>query len=243
MHGGDHQQVAVQPFLDLGRHTVVHVEGVVVRQFVYDDTVRQLHGQPVFVHGNLLHVVPTLDPHLLLSNEMLDDDVCHEVAVGVAVLVEAVHRGEDELVHGDGAILASHRYVVLLGPRLCTPNPRLTLRDGGETRTLLGDQSHLFVCSSHTDVLPIAEVRHRAGIKAHVFVFANLDARKLIERQGAVPASNREDVVSLVPRRVPAQRPNRSGPLNQNLFGAALVSNADVAVELPKRQVLAVVSP
>ena len=38
-----------------------------------------------------------LDADFLLRDEMLDDHVCHLVAVRVTVGVQAVHRGEDEL--------------------------------------------------------------------------------------------------------------------------------------------------
>lgn len=43
----------------------------------------------------------------LLGDEVLDDDVCHAVSVGIAILVEAVNRAENKLVAGDGPILAA----------------------------------------------------------------------------------------------------------------------------------------
>mmetsp|Transcript_49321 Transcript_49321/g.91830 ORF Transcript_49321/g.91830 Transcript_49321/m.91830 type:complete len:648 (+) Transcript_49321:2089-4032(+) len=243
VQGGDHQQVAVQALLDLGAHAVVHVESVVVRQLVDDDAVRELHRQPVLVHRNLLDVVPALYAHLLFCDEVLDDDVRHEVAVGVALLVQAVHGAEDELVHADGAVLAPHRHVVLLGPRLHAPNPGVALGHGGEARSLLGDEPHLPVCASDADVLAVAEVRHRAGVEAHLFVLANLDAGELVKAEGSVPAPDRQDVVWLVPRRVPAQRPYGRVALNQHLLDARFVPDADASIELPQCQVHAVIGP
>lgn len=43
----------------------------------------------------------------LLCDEVLDNDVGHAVSVGVAVLVEAVNRAENQPVAGDGPILAA----------------------------------------------------------------------------------------------------------------------------------------
>lgn len=43
----------------------------------------------------------------LFSDEVLDDDIGHAVSVGIAVLVQAVHRAEDELEEGYGPILAA----------------------------------------------------------------------------------------------------------------------------------------
>ncbi len=43
----------------------------------------------------------------LLSDEVLDDDVGHAVSVGVAVLIQAVDRAEDQLEEGDGAVLTA----------------------------------------------------------------------------------------------------------------------------------------
>jgi len=43
----------------------------------------------------------------LLRDEVLHDDVGHAVSVRVAVFVEAVHCTEDELVAGDGPVLAA----------------------------------------------------------------------------------------------------------------------------------------
>lgn len=47
----------------------------------------------------------------LFGDEVLDDDVCHAVSVGVAILVEAVNRAENKLVAGDGPILAAQHLV------------------------------------------------------------------------------------------------------------------------------------
>lgn len=43
----------------------------------------------------------------LLGDEVLHDDVGHTVPVGVAVLVQAMNRAEDELEEGDGAVLTA----------------------------------------------------------------------------------------------------------------------------------------
>lgn len=43
----------------------------------------------------------------LLCDEVLHDDVCHAVPVGIPIFVEPMDCAEDELVEGDGAILAA----------------------------------------------------------------------------------------------------------------------------------------
>ena len=44
----------------------------------------------------------------MVSDEVLDDDVCHVVSVGVAVFVQAVHSAEHQLVVGQSSILTAH---------------------------------------------------------------------------------------------------------------------------------------
>ena len=63
----------------------------------------------MFVDGDFLDEVPALDSHFLVGDEVLDDDVSHVLPVGIALPVEAVHSAEDELVVGNGTVLATHR--------------------------------------------------------------------------------------------------------------------------------------
>lgn len=51
---------------------------------------------------------PCLPLTFLLGDQVLHDDVGHAIPVGVAVLVEPVDCAENQLVEGDGAILAAH---------------------------------------------------------------------------------------------------------------------------------------
>lgn len=47
----------------------------------------------------------------MFSDEVLDNDISHAVSISIAILVEAVNCAEDELVAGDGPILAAqHLY-------------------------------------------------------------------------------------------------------------------------------------
>lgn len=50
---------------------------------------------------------PALSGTFLLSDEVLDNDIRHVVSIGVAILVEAVNCTEDNLVAGNGTILAA----------------------------------------------------------------------------------------------------------------------------------------
>ena len=87
--GADHQQVHL--LVDLLLHPVVHIGQVAAVELVDDDPLGQLDGQPVLVDGDLLDEVPALDPHLLLGEKVLDDDVRHVLPVGVPLPVETVH--------------------------------------------------------------------------------------------------------------------------------------------------------
>ena len=44
----------------------------------------------------------------LLGDEVLNNDVSHAVSEGVAILVQAVNRAEDQLKEGNGAVLTAH---------------------------------------------------------------------------------------------------------------------------------------
>lgn len=50
---------------------------------------------------------PALSGTFLLSDEVLDNDISHIVSIGVAIFVEAVNCTEDNLVAGNGPILAA----------------------------------------------------------------------------------------------------------------------------------------
>mmetsp|Transcript_21127 Transcript_21127/g.59379 ORF Transcript_21127/g.59379 Transcript_21127/m.59379 type:complete len:234 (+) Transcript_21127:2361-3062(+) len=89
--GGDDQQGAHKLLLDFLDVLVVHVQRVVVGHLVDEHLVRQLHGEAVAVHRDLLHVVLAAYANFLLCDEVLDDNVGHHVAVSVAVLIQAVH--------------------------------------------------------------------------------------------------------------------------------------------------------
>lgn len=43
----------------------------------------------------------------LLRDQVLHNDICHAVPIGIPILVEAVDCAEDKLVEGNGAVLAA----------------------------------------------------------------------------------------------------------------------------------------
>mmetsp|Transcript_102145 Transcript_102145/g.284432 ORF Transcript_102145/g.284432 Transcript_102145/m.284432 type:complete len:200 (-) Transcript_102145:801-1400(-) len=145
---GDHQQGADELLFDLLDVLVVHVQRVVVRDLVDEHLVRQLHGQAVAIHRDLLHVVLASDTDLLLGDKVLDDDIGHDVAVGVAVLVQAMHRGEDNLVHHHGAVIATNHDVVLPGPHRHRPDPVLALSQVTQEDTFAAPELDLLAAAS-----------------------------------------------------------------------------------------------
>ena len=61
----------------------------------------------MFVNGDLLNQIAALYAHFLLGQEMVDDDVGHVFAEGVALLVQAVNSSEEQLVATNRAVLAA----------------------------------------------------------------------------------------------------------------------------------------
>lgn len=62
----------------------------------------------------------------MLSDEVLDNHISHAVPVGIAILVKAMHSAEDQLVEGQGPILAPH----CLGRRMLAVSWDMEVRAG-----------------------------------------------------------------------------------------------------------------
>ena len=63
----------------------------------------------MFIDCDLLDQVTTLDANFLRLDEMLNDDISHVLPVGVPFLVQSVNGRENQLVVGDGTIVAPNR--------------------------------------------------------------------------------------------------------------------------------------
>ena len=103
----DEEVVAVDLLVDLFVCFVLHVIRILGRHAVDDDFLVELHGQSVFVDGDLLDVVSAPDLHSGLGNEVLDDHICHELSVGVSLLVEAVDLVHVHVMKLDGSVVSS----------------------------------------------------------------------------------------------------------------------------------------
>ena len=92
----DHEQVALERLFNLLEDAILHLVRIFsLEKFIDDHSIGQLHGEPVFVHRDLFHVVSALYPNFLLRDEVLYDDVCHGVPIRVPVLIQAVHGTEE----------------------------------------------------------------------------------------------------------------------------------------------------
>eukprot|EP00754_Rhynchopus_humris_P012586 Rhum_TRINITY_DN14297_c3_g1::Rhum_TRINITY_DN14297_c3_g1_i1::g.78660::m.78660 len=251
---GDDEQVAVELLHDALLQLVAHLVPVVGDQLVDVDLVGELHCEAVAVDGDLLHVVLAADLQLLLVHKLLDHHVRHVVSERVLVLVQAVHRGEAELVHRNQPVVRAHRNVVRVarlhaglrpgaGPLLHGPHPVVHLRHRRQPHALLRPQRHLAVAAADEDVLAVAEVRHAARVEAEVPVAPDLLRGQVVERERLVPAPDGQDVEGLFARRVPRERPHGGRALHAQLLVACLVADRDDAVEVPEGQVLPVVRP
>lgn len=76
---------------------------------------------------------PQLTRTSLIGDQVLHNDIRHAIPVGVAVLVEPVHCAENQLVEGNGAILAAHHLrrasVSVLSLLRRTDRPHLPVRN------------------------------------------------------------------------------------------------------------------
>lgn len=76
---------------------------------------------------------PQLTRTFLLGDQVLHNDIRHAIPVGIAVLVEPVHCAENQLVEGNGAILAAHHLwrasVSVLSLLRRTDRPHLPVRN------------------------------------------------------------------------------------------------------------------
>mmetsp|Transcript_135567 Transcript_135567/g.321263 ORF Transcript_135567/g.321263 Transcript_135567/m.321263 type:complete len:218 (+) Transcript_135567:2664-3317(+) len=154
---GHNQQGANKLLLDLLNILVVHIQWVVVRDLINKNLVGQLHRQAISVHCDLLHVVLTSDPDLLLCDEMLDNDVRHHVAVSVAVLVQAMHSRKDHLIHHYAAVVAANHDVVLPGANRARPDPVVALPEVTQVDALPAPELNLFVAAAEDKVITAGE--------------------------------------------------------------------------------------
>mmetsp|Transcript_15563 Transcript_15563/g.27637 ORF Transcript_15563/g.27637 Transcript_15563/m.27637 type:complete len:377 (-) Transcript_15563:149-1279(-) len=216
-----------------------------MRDLVDQDLVGKLNGEAIPVDRNLLDIVLTPDPNLLLGHKVLDDDICHVVSVSVPVLVKSVHGGEDHLVHHDAAIVAADANVVLPWPNSCRPDPILALAQVSEHHAVAAPELHLLVAAGEHKVLTTGEEVNAARLEVQLVLATGLLTRHLVEGNRLVPASHDQDVcrVCLGLYRVPRQCPNGGCSHHIRLLLSELVSDANMAAEKAQSYVKAVICP
>lgn len=93
------KQVAINLLIDLFVCLVFHIIGILPRDTVNNDLLRELDSETILVDGYLLDIVTASDLNSGLSHEMLDDHISHELSVGVTVLIESVNSHELDVVN------------------------------------------------------------------------------------------------------------------------------------------------
>jgi hypothetical protein len=246
--GRRHQQAALQRAPKRGGHDVLHVVRVAVRPVVQlpvqHHAVGELHGELVFVDGDLQNERAALDAHPSLGDQVLHDDIRHRVAVRVAVVVQPVHRPEGQRVHADAPVLAPHRHGVRARPLTRAPHPRFFCAHDGEVDAGDGGEPRLAVRARHHHAVALPEETHVARVVPQALGLTRLRAVQVVKRERAVPAPHRQDVGLRAPRLgAPPHRPARPPGLDLHLLAPGLVPHADAPVELTEREELAVVRP
>ena len=84
---------------------------------------------------------------------MLDDHICHELAVGVPLLVQTVHLVELDLERSKRAIVCTAEDRVGAGMDGHAPNPVTHFADDSQSDAFLIPQGHFLVTSGHQHVL------------------------------------------------------------------------------------------
>lgn len=69
---------------------VLHVVRVVCLHGVDDNFLWQLHCKSILVDGDLFDVVPASDLYSSFGHQVLDNDICHQLAIGVPLLIQSV---------------------------------------------------------------------------------------------------------------------------------------------------------
>mmetsp|Transcript_55144 Transcript_55144/g.167627 ORF Transcript_55144/g.167627 Transcript_55144/m.167627 type:complete len:338 (-) Transcript_55144:658-1671(-) len=166
----DDQQRAHELLLDLLDVLVVHIQRVVVGHFVNQHLVGKLYCQPVAIHRNLLDIILASDTHLLLRDEVLNDDVGHDIPVGVAVLVQAMDSREDDLVHHDSPIIATDDHVVLPRPHGHRPNPVLPFAEIAQEDAFPAPQLHLLVAPAQHEIVAVGKEIDAARVEVQTML-------------------------------------------------------------------------
>ena len=152
----------------------------IFHHLVQDNAVGQLHGEPILIHGNFLHIVVALDPYLLVRDQVLDDHVRHVVAVSVPFLVKPVHGGKEHLDKFDFPIVGADGDVVVVRPGGNGPYPVLVLAERFQANALLGPKRRFVVAPPDDQVLAVPTVLETARVKADLPVLLDLHVLVLL---------------------------------------------------------------
>ena len=166
----EHKQVAAVNLLaDLLVGLVLHVVWVFGGHAVDDDLLVQLHCQSILVDRYLLNVVATSDLYSGFRDQVLDDDVGHQLSVRVSFLVEAVHLVHVDLMQLDLPVVAAREDRLVLGVHRSRPNPVFHLAHSAKQYTLSVPECYLLVASRHDEVVTLGEEADGAGVKTELF--------------------------------------------------------------------------
>ena len=90
----DEQVFAVNSLVDFLVCFVLHIKGVIGLDGIDDDFFGQLDCEPVFVDRDLFDVVSAPDLDSGLCDQVLDNDISHELSVGVSFLIKPMDTVE-----------------------------------------------------------------------------------------------------------------------------------------------------
>jgi hypothetical protein len=101
--GHTEEQVAVYLLVYLFVGFVLHIVRILVRDRVDDDLLRELNGQTILINGDLLDVISAPDLDSGLSNQVLNNDISHELSVSISILIQPMNRIKFNRIHANGS--------------------------------------------------------------------------------------------------------------------------------------------
>mmetsp|Transcript_39028 Transcript_39028/g.59438 ORF Transcript_39028/g.59438 Transcript_39028/m.59438 type:complete len:347 (-) Transcript_39028:167-1207(-) len=190
--------VAVDLLVNLLVGFVLHVVGILRRNTVDNNLLIKLHSKSVFVNSNLLDIVAASDLDASLSHQVLDDHVRHQLAIGVPLLVQAVHLVDMDLVQLDGSTVATSEDGAVGRVDRSRPNPIFHGAHGAEEHAFSVPEGNLLVTAGHNHEIALGVERNRAGVEAQVFRHQGLGlltTLDLVRMQLLIPRARNQEVV------------------------------------------------
>lgn len=119
---------------------------------------------------------------------MLYGYICHQVPVGITILIQPVNHIKRHLIQCNFSFKSSYYNTVLFRSHLSSPQPRISFRYNSNINSLFCIQSSLFVWPSYYEKLPIWKIRNATRITIKFFcMLSKLFPTLIIKIESLIP--------------------------------------------------------